>query len=74
MNEYNEVQRIVAESYRTKIDAEELRREVKALLNGVMEKQKRVPEEDTKNVYFCKGLSVAYTMVMKLIDEKERGR
>ncbi len=70
MNEYNEVQRLVAESYRTKIDAEELRREVKALLNEAI-KQKHMSLSTTEEEYWH-GMYVAYNKVLRIIDEKEK--
>ncbi len=73
MTEYNEVQRIVAESYRTKIDAEELRREVKAILNGIIKEAANPKSEDYPHEY-ASGMIAAYKHFIWMIDEKEKGR
>ncbi len=69
MNEHNEVQRLVAESYRTRIDAEDLRKEVKALFGEVFEKERM--EDSEKMIAFYQGQETAYYKVLRLIDEKE---
>ncbi len=71
MTEHEAIQEVVAESYRTRIDAEELRKDVKVMLNGLLSCVDGLTGDP--KVYTEGGIT-AYKYVLRLIDEKEKGR